>query len=73
MAATATGVRGELVPLLREAVDGAVLDVGDDGTYWFVHPLLAEVLEEGLLPEERAGLACGVRRRPGAHRETQTR
>ncbi len=56
VAATATGVRGELVPLLREAVDGAVLDVGDDGTYWFVHPLLAEVLEAGLLPEEREAL-----------------
>lgn len=56
VAATATGVRGELVRLLREAVDGAVLDVGDDGTYWFVHPLLAEVLEAGLLPEEREAL-----------------
>ena len=25
-------------------------------TYWFVHPLLAEVLEAGLLPEERRAL-----------------
>jgi DNA-binding CsgD family transcriptional regulator len=54
--ATATGVGGDVVPLLREAVDGAVLDIGSDGTYWFVHPLLAEVLEAGLLPEERATL-----------------
>ncbi len=54
--AAATGVGEAVVPLLREAVDGAVLDVGDDDTYWFVHPLLAEVLERGLLPEERATL-----------------
>jgi DNA-binding CsgD family transcriptional regulator len=33
-----------------------VLEVDADGTYWFVHPLLAEVLEEELLPEERATL-----------------
>ena len=44
------------MPLLREAVDAAVLAVGNDDTYWFVHPLLAEVLERGLLPEERATL-----------------
>jgi DNA-binding CsgD family transcriptional regulator len=48
-----TGVGGEIMPLLREAVDHGVLDVGRDGRYWFTHPLLAEVLEEGLLPEER--------------------
>jgi len=54
--AGATGLDGDLVPLLREAVDGAVLQVGVDGGYWFVHPLLAEVLEEGLLPEERRSL-----------------
>jgi DNA-binding CsgD family transcriptional regulator len=54
--AAATGVGESVVPLLREAVDGAVLEVRDDGTYWFVHPLLAEVLEQGLLPEEREAL-----------------
>ena len=54
--AAQTGVTGDVVPLLREAVDGAVLQVGAPGTYWFVHPLLAEVLEEGLLPEERRAL-----------------
>ena len=54
--AAAAGVDQRVVPLLREAVDGAVLDVGDDDTYWFVHPLLAEVLERALLPEERASL-----------------
>ena len=30
--------------------------VGASETYWFVHPLLAEVLEAGLLPEERRAL-----------------
>ncbi len=54
--AAATGVAGDVVPLLREAVDGAVLDVGADGTYWFVHPLLAEALDRELLPEERSRL-----------------
>ena len=54
--AAATGVGEGVVPLLREAVDGAVLEVGADGTYWFVHPLLAEVLEQGQLPEERETL-----------------
>ena len=54
--AARTGVNGDVVPLLREAVDGAVLQVGAAGTYWFVHPLLAEVLEAGLLPEERRAL-----------------
>jgi DNA-binding CsgD family transcriptional regulator len=54
--ATATGADEDVVPQLREAVDGAVLEVDADGTYWFVHPLLAEVLEQGLLPEERANL-----------------
>jgi DNA-binding CsgD family transcriptional regulator len=48
-----TGVGGEIVALLREAADGGVVDVDTDGRYWFTHPLLAEVLEEGLLPEER--------------------
>jgi DNA-binding CsgD family transcriptional regulator len=53
--AATTGVDGDLVPLLAEAVDAGVLIVGGDGTHWFVHPLLAEVLEESLLPEERRG------------------
>jgi predicted ATPase len=54
--ATAAGLAGEVVPLLREAVDGGVLEVDADGRYWFVHPLLAEVLEDGLLPDERRAL-----------------
>ncbi len=52
----AIGLVDDVVPLLREAVDAAVLEVGAAETYWFVHPLLAEVLEEGLLPEERRTL-----------------
>ena len=54
--AAATGIGDGVVPLLREAVDAAVFEAGADGTYWFVHPLLAEVLEQELLPEERATL-----------------
>ncbi|MEV6487132.1 AAA family ATPase [Actinoplanes sp. NPDC051633] len=44
---------GDLLATLREAVDGGVLAAGADGRYWFVHPLLAEVLADGMLPEER--------------------
>jgi DNA-binding CsgD family transcriptional regulator len=54
------GASGQVVPLLREAVDAAVLQVGSDETYWFVHPLLAEVLEAGLLPEERRVLHAAI-------------
>ncbi len=54
--AALTGLTGDVVLLLREAVDGAVLQLGESETYWFVHPLLAEVLEAGLLPEERRAL-----------------
>jgi DNA-binding CsgD family transcriptional regulator len=42
-----------VVPLLREAIDRGVLELISEDRYWFGHPLLAEVLEEGLLPEER--------------------
>jgi AAA ATPase domain/TIR domain len=54
--AATTGITDNVIPLVREAVDGGVLEVGEGGTYWFVHPLLAEVLEAGLLPDERATL-----------------
>jgi DNA-binding CsgD family transcriptional regulator len=53
---TATGVGEDVIPLLREAVEAAVLEVGADDGFWFVHPLLPEVLEQGLLPEERRTL-----------------
>ncbi|HEY3261841.1 MAG TPA: AAA family ATPase [Pseudonocardiaceae bacterium] len=52
-AATRIGTSGEVVPLLREALDRGVLELVSDDRYWFVHPLLAEVLEDSLLPEER--------------------
>ncbi len=54
--AALTGLLGDVVLLLREAVDGSVIQLGASETYWFVHPLLAEVLEAGLLPEERRAL-----------------
>ena len=61
---------------LREAVDGHVLAVDDDGVHRFRHALLREVVEDDLLPGERAPLHLalgqalerrldGRRRRPG--------
>ncbi|MGV8897325.1 MAG: helix-turn-helix transcriptional regulator [Rhodoglobus sp.] len=44
---------GGSLPLLREAVDAGTLDANAHDTYWFHHPLNAEVLEEGLPGEER--------------------
>jgi DNA-binding CsgD family transcriptional regulator/tetratricopeptide (TPR) repeat protein len=38
---------------LGEAVQAGVLDVRDDGAYWFHHPVLAEVLHQRVAPEER--------------------
>jgi DNA-binding CsgD family transcriptional regulator/tetratricopeptide (TPR) repeat protein len=68
--AAGVGAGGDIVPLLREAVDAAVFEADADGTYWFVHPLLAEVLEQELLPEERATLhaafAAALEAVPGA-------
>jgi len=50
--AESVDLSGDPVRLLREAVDAGVVDLPDD-RYWFRHPLLAEVLEGQLLPEER--------------------
>jgi DNA-binding CsgD family transcriptional regulator/tetratricopeptide (TPR) repeat protein len=50
--ATSLDLGGRLRPSLREAVDAGVLEVGPRG-YWFRHPLLAEVLIQRLLPDER--------------------
>ena len=44
---------GDVRPLLREAVESRALDLASDGTYWFHHPLNAELLEQELSPEER--------------------
>jgi DNA-binding CsgD family transcriptional regulator len=52
----ATGMDAEVLPLLREAVDAGVIEVRADESYWFGHPLLAEVLAGALLPEERRKL-----------------
>jgi DNA-binding CsgD family transcriptional regulator len=44
---------GDVLPLLREAVESRTLDLAADGTYWFHHPLNAELLERDLAVEER--------------------
>ncbi len=38
---------------LRVAVDAGVLEVARDGSLWFHHPMIAEVLEQELTPDER--------------------
>ncbi len=45
--------RADVTTNLREAIDRGVLELVAGDRYWFVHPLLAEVLEAELLPEER--------------------
>jgi DNA-binding CsgD family transcriptional regulator len=47
------GFGGPVLPALREAVDAGVLRASSAGRYWFTHPLLAEVLDGELLPEQR--------------------
>jgi DNA-binding CsgD family transcriptional regulator len=54
--ATSVGFADPVVPLLREAIDVGVLRTDAAGRYWFAHPLLAEVLVDVLLPEERRAL-----------------
>ncbi|WP_185972526.1 helix-turn-helix transcriptional regulator [Georgenia yuyongxinii] len=49
----AVGLPDDVVPLLHEAVAAGLLEVHASGAYWFRHPLQAEVLESGVLPEER--------------------
>ena len=57
----------DVVPALREAMRVGVLVTGADGAYWFAHPLLAEVLEADMLPEDarawHAGFALALTRR----------
>ena len=53
-AADLSGAPPEDVPrLLRDAVDGGVLDPSPEGGYWFHHPLQAEALESLLSGDER--------------------
>lgn len=44
---------GDLAALFHAAVDYSVLDLDPTGSYWFHHPLQAEVLEENLPADER--------------------
>ncbi len=57
----------DVAPALREAVQVGVLAASPDGAYWFAHPLLAEVLEADMLPEDarawHAGFALALTRR----------
>jgi DNA-binding CsgD family transcriptional regulator len=53
-AADLSGAAPQEVPrLLRDAVDGGVLDPSPEGGYWFHHPLQAEALELLLSGDER--------------------
>ncbi|WP_308201151.1 LuxR C-terminal-related transcriptional regulator [Paractinoplanes maris] len=51
--APSLGFADPVLPALREAVDAAVLLATADRRYWFTHPLLAEVLDDELLPDQR--------------------
>jgi DNA-binding CsgD family transcriptional regulator len=42
----------DVAPALREAVRLGVLVASPDGACWFAHPLLADVLEADMLPED---------------------
>ncbi len=42
-----------VLPMLRAAVYAALLCVTAEGRYWFTHPLLSEILDGDLLPEQR--------------------
>ncbi len=46
--------QASLEPLLFAAVGAGTIVAGADGSYWFRHPLTAEVLESGLSPSARA-------------------
>ena len=52
MAATVFG-SSTVVHLLGEALDAGLLEFHDDGSYWFRHPLQAELLEAATLPQQR--------------------
>ncbi len=55
--ASTFGLKAEVVtPCLSEAQDRGVVDRADGGVWWFRHPLLAEVLYDGLSPDEAAEL-----------------
>ncbi|WP_369046329.1 ATP-binding protein [Sinomonas sp. P10A9] len=41
--------------LLHLAADAGILELSADGMYWFHHPLIAELLEQGMSEDERRG------------------
>lgn len=45
-----------VVGMLREAAENGIIDVKPNGTYWFHHPMSAEVLEQGIPEDERQRL-----------------
>ena len=55
---------------LREAVEGHILLAGDDGRYRFRHALLREVVDDDLLPGERAALHLRARARRSSRAST---
>jgi hypothetical protein len=57
----------------REAVDAGVLQLVPGDRYWFAHPLLAEVLEAGMLPAERRSRHTAFARRARATRRRNHR
>jgi DNA-binding CsgD family transcriptional regulator len=54
--ASSVGFSDPVLPLLREAVDAGVLRPDAAERYWFAHPLLAEVLVEQMLADERRAM-----------------
>ena len=58
--------RATLREALREAVDAHILVVDDEGRYAFRHALLREVVDDDLLPGERAELHLRARARARA-------
>lgn len=47
------GLTADMEAALREAADAAILGTEPGDTFWFVHPLLAELFEADLRPNER--------------------
>ena len=67
---------GTVPQTLAEAVSAGVVDVGPDGRYWFHHPMIAEVLDQDMPPDERrrwhAAFAEYTDRALGAHASSVT-
>ncbi|MDR6685507.1 DNA-binding CsgD family transcriptional regulator [Arthrobacter sp. 1088] len=48
-----TIARESVLPMLQTAVTAGIVDLLPEGTYWFHHPLIAEMLEQDMDGEER--------------------